>query len=726
MFRATVSPALAPLLVLVAGAALSIVPLGSTALAQSAPPPAQNGVDMKTASPLPVSRLTLYRSGVASVERRGSVSGDQRIDLNFRTENINDILKSLVVLDLSGGSVGEVTYTSQEPLERRLRGLGINLADNPAMGEVLNRLRGVQVRLKMMESEPTGTVINVEKRITIVRGTPGGNHAHLELPWVNLLTDQGVRSYNLTDATGFEILDAKLAADFKAALAAIAQQRSDDSKTVGLQYNGSGTRNVIAAYVQQAPVWKTSYRLVLPENVADKPTLQGWAIVENTSDEDWSNVTLALASGQPSAFQMNLYEPVFTERPWIQVPVPKTLVARAYERGVSYGEEALAAAPEPTDIAGKAAMRSETRGRAPGAPAAGRAMADMYSNVGSGTNSLGLSQALASVAAAATGMTTGQAFFYELAKPVSIGRQQSAMLPIVSQEVSGRRVSIYNANQHPTNPMRGVEVTNDTGLQLIAGPVSVFDSNAYAGDAQLNDVSRNETRLLAYALDQDVTVKREHQVSSEIQAIAIKDRAFQIRRLQKSTASFQIESLDDKDDRTLIIEEAATPGWELVEPKKAKEQTADEAGWMRFEVKVDRKGKATHRVVQQQVTTEAVWVMHVNSDSLGVYAQSGKLSPKVREAWEKAQQLQANINAANAEAQRIETEKGEITNDQNRIRQNMQTIDRASDLYQRLMTKLSQQETRMEELTKATVDARTKVAAAEKVLDDYLGSLNLE
>jgi uncharacterized coiled-coil DUF342 family protein len=109
-----------------------------------------------------------------------------------------------------------------------------------------------------------------------------------------------------------------------------------------------------------------------------------------------------------------------------------------------------------------------------------------------------------------------------------------------------------------------------------------------------------------------------------------------------------------------------------------------------------------------------------------VYAQSGKLSPKVREAWEKAQQLQANINAANAEAQRIETEKGEITNDQNRIRQNMQTIDRASDLYQRLMTKLSQQETRMEELTKATADARTKVAAAEKALDDYLGSLNLE
>jgi hypothetical protein len=309
---------------------------------------------------------------------------------------------------------------------------------------------------------------------------------------------------------------------------------------------------------------------------------------------------------------------------------------------------------------------------------------------------------------------------------VSIGRQQSAMLPIVSQGVSGRRVSIYNTNQHPTNPMRGVEVTNDTGLQLIAGPVSVFDGGAYAGDAQLNDVSRNETRLLAFALDQDVSVKRESELSSEIQAIAIKDRAFQIRRLQRRITSFAVESLDDKHDRSLIIEEPAEPGWELAEPKKAKEQTLDASGLMRFEIEVDRKGKASHRVVQQQVTSEAVWVMHVTTDSLATYAQSGKLSPKVREAWDRAQQLQGTINAANAEVQRIDAEKAEITNDQTRIRQNMQTIDRASELYQRLMTKLSQQETRMEELTTATAQARDRVTAAQKALDDYLGSLNLD
>ncbi len=699
-------------LLLFAGSTL----VASQTLAQPANP---NGADMNK-QVLPVSSLTLYRSGVASVERRGSVSGDQRVDLSFRTENINDILKSLVVLDLSGGTVGEVTYTSQEPLQRRLQGLGINLADNPPMGEVLNRLRGVQVRIRTIEGEATGTVINVEKRPTVVRGTPGGNHAHLDLPWINLLSETGIRSINLSDSTGFEILDSKLSADFKAALAAIAQQRSEDSKTVGLRYNGTGERNVIAAYVQQAPVWKTSYRLVLPEDGdgkgAQKPMLQAWAIVENTSDEDWMDVKLALASGQPSAFQMNLYEPVFTERPWIQVPVPQTLVARAYERGVAREAQSQKMSDDMTETA-----KAHSPASSASAIGGNRLMTEQRMLSSNMAQSMG-----SSVASVATGMTTGQAFFYELAKPVSIGRQQSAMLPIVSQEVSGRRVSIYNPNQHPTNPMRGVEVTNDTGLQLIAGPVSVFDASAYAGDAQLNDVSRGEKRLLAYALDQDVSVKRETNFGREIQTIAIRDRSFQIRRLQKMTTSYAIENLDEKNDRTLIIEEQGQQGWDLIEPAKASEQTADAAGLLRFEVQVPIKGKKSHKIVQQQVTSESVAVTDATTDTLAIYAQSGKLSSKLRAAWDKAQELKASVAAANAEFQRNEQEKVEIGNDQNRIRQNMQTIDRASELYQRLMTKLSKQETRMEELATATVNTRNLIATRENALNEYLASLNLE
>ncbi len=699
------------LFALIAGSALSLT--SSMAFAQ----------DKLAKTEIPLSRITLYRSGVASVERKGTVEGNANVDLTFRTEQINDILKSLVVLDLSGGSIGEVTYTSQEPLERRLRGLSIDIADNPPMGELLNRLRGVLVKIRSMEGDVSGTVINVEKRPTVIRGTTGGNHAHLDLPWINLMTDAGIRSINLTDATGFEILDAKIAADFKTALAAIASQRGEDSKTVGLRFRGTGTRDVLAAYVQEAPVWKTSYRLVLPENDSDKLMLQSWAIVENTSDEDWNNVRLALASGQPSAFQMNLYDPLYNSRPWVNVPVPETLVAMAYKRGRSPFQDApeLALGEALRVSADMDASGAEDRRMSRAKAAAPAAMPGSARGYGSGGITAG--QAMQAIAAAAAGMETGEVFFYEINNPVSIGRQQSAMLPIVSQQVPGRRVSIYNQAQHATHPMRGVQATNDSGLQLIAGPVSVFDDGVYAGDSQLSDVGKGEKRLLAYALDQDVTVKREEEMSGMIQKVRITKGNLMVTRLLRSVTNYTISSIDQSRVRTLIIEEPRKEGFELVEPKKPTEETNDTN---RFEVAVAVKGSEGLRIVSQRIMGESLGLMSLSQNQFLAYSTEGKASQAVKDAYAKAWDLQRAVNAANERVRAIEVERGEITAEQDRIRKNMESIERTSELYQRLLAKLTSQETRMDELAEQLKAARSAVTQAEQARDTYINNLDVE
>lgn len=703
-------------LTLAAGTALSLT---SQALAQNNQPKLAN-------AEIPLSRITLYRSGVASVERKGSVDGNANVDLTFRTEQINDILKSLVVLDLSGGSVGEVTYTSQEPLERRLRGLSIDIADNPSMGTLLNRLRGIPVKIKTIDGELSGTVINVETRPTVFRATPGGDYAKHDLPWINLMTDSGVRSSNLTDATGFEILDAKIAADFKTALAAIASQRGDDSKTVGLHFRGTGKRNVMAAYVQEAPVWKTSYRLVLPENdSADnsgKLLLQSWAIVENTSDEDWNNVRLALASGQPSAFQMNLYDPLYNARPWVNVPVPETLVAMAYKRGrgpVEMVSESAANFEDKADrdAGGAAARVSEYRMKA-AAPAAMPGTTSGY-----GTGGITAGKAMQAITAAAAGMETGEVFFYEINNPVSIGRQQSAMLPIVSQQVPGRRVSIYNQAQHATHPMRGVQATNDSGLQLIAGPVSVFDDGVYAGDSQLSDVGKGEKRLLAYALDQDVTIKRDDSMNGMIQKVRISKGNFIVTRLLKSTIKFTIDSIDQTRPRNLFIEEPRRDGFELVEPTKPTDETTDT---YRFEVSVPAKGAKNLEVITQRIMSESFGVMSISQAQFAGYSTDGKASQAVKDAYAKAWELQQAVNAANERVRAIETERSEITAEQDRIRKNMESIERTSELYQRLLAKLTTQETRMDDLADQLKAARAAVKQAEQARDTYLSNLDVE
>ncbi|MFO0858451.1 MAG: DUF4139 domain-containing protein [Phycisphaerales bacterium] len=672
---------------------------------------------------IPLSRITLYRSGVASIERKGSVEGNANVDLTFRTEQINDILKSLVVLDLSGGSVGEVTYTSQEPLERRLRGLSIDIADNPPMATLLNRLRGIPVKIKAIDGELSGTVINVETRPTVYRATPGGDSAKHDVPWINLMTDSGIRSANLTDVTGFEILDTKIAADFKTALAAIASQRGEDSKTVGLRFRGTGTRDVLAAYVQEAPVWKTSYRLVLPENDSDKLMLQSWAIVENTSDEDWNNVRLALASGQPSAFQMNLYDPLYNTRPWISVPVPETLVAMAYKRGGGgsspFQDSDDASLSERMTSESAAEFKDKREfSKAVAAPAPG---SPMMRQMGSGGITGG--KAMQSIAAAAAGMETGEVFFYEINNPVSIGRQQSAMLPIVSQQVPGRRVSIYNQAQHATHPMRGVQATNDSGLQLIAGPVSVFDDGVYAGDSQLSDVGKGEKRLLAYALDQDVTVKRDDSMTGMIQKVRISKGNFIVTRLLKSTVKFTIDSIDQNRSRTLIIEEPRKDGFELIEPQKASEETTDT---YRFEISVPAKGSKATQVITQRVMGESFGVMSVSQNQFAAYSTEGKASQAVKDAYAKAWELQRAVTSANERVQNIEKERSEITTEQDRIRKNMESIERTSELYQKLLGKLTTQENRMDELAEQLKAARAAVTQAEQARDAYINNLEVE
>ncbi|MCE7975041.1 MAG: hypothetical protein DYG92_12085, partial [Leptolyngbya sp. PLA1] len=308
--------------------ALAVLALASPAmLAQPAggPAPAAAASDGSSTA-LPIQRITMYRSGVASFERSGSVTGDARLQFRFSTDQINDILQSMVVLDLSKGKgrIDGISYGSKEPLAKRLASFGVDIADNPAAGELLARLRGTPVKLSLASGDVSGTVMNVEARQTVFQGSNGTDTAVHNLPWINLLTAEGVRSYNLTECRGFEIRDEALAAELSKALAALAEYRADRTKTVDVSLSGEGSREIIVAYVQESPVWKTSYRLVLPEDAAEGAagslTLQGWAIVENTTDEDWRDVTLSLVSGRPVSFRMDLYEPLYMDRPLLPVP----------------------------------------------------------------------------------------------------------------------------------------------------------------------------------------------------------------------------------------------------------------------------------------------------------------------------------------------------------------------------------------------------------------------
>lgn len=686
------------------------------ALARTATQPQnQTQIQAQPAQPraadLPIRAITLYRSGVGYFERRGVITGDRTIQLRFATDQMNDILKSLLVLvDARSGRIQSVAYTSREPLERRLASFGINIADNPSAAEILNRLRGSPVSIRTDEGDTAGTILNVEQRPTVFAPTtPGSPTTVVPLPWINLMTPEGVRSINLTRAVGFQILDPTLRQELEKALAALAEHRADRVKTVDVTLAGQGDYQAAIGYIHEMPMWKTSYRLVLP--AAAQPgsdpaplTIQGWAQVENTTDEDWENVQLALVAGRPISFTMDLYEPLRVARPEIPVPVVGGVIPRLYQvadqiRGQiagSGGGQARAARQLQRQAVPSAEMAAAGR---PGGDVAEPAMPpELY--------------APDPVAQAGE---VGEVFQYQLREPVSIARQRSAMLPILAAPIQGKRVSIFNRADGSLHPLRGVMLTNTTGLQLMPGPVTVIDGTAYAGDAQIAHVSIGDKRLLSYAIDLDVTSRVTDEATSTVRSVKIVRGSVITSTRHRQTITYAFTNRDTKRDRTILVEHA-NPGseWELVAAAsgtvapKPIEQTQT---FLRFELDLKAGERGSLPLAFELTSQSSVAVLDADPGTIIAHARDGKASPAVVDAMRRVAQLQSAVADTRRAIARLDEEQRSIDQDQSRIRQNMGAVGRDTDLYRRYAARLAEQENRLEQLR---ADRQQQVATLER------------
>ncbi|MEM6338016.1 MAG: hypothetical protein AAF752_15700, partial [Bacteroidota bacterium] len=287
------------------------------------------------AEDVPVRRVVLFSSGVGYFEHAGSVQGNAQTELRFKTEQINDVLKSLVLQDLGGGQIGAVVYPSQEPLARTLRSFQVDLAGNPTMAGVLDQLRGARVTVAAGGGTYTGTILGTETHPVSL-----GEMQVEQRTSLNLITGGLLRSVALRDVQSITLEDDELQRELDAALDALAQARDQDKKPVRISFDGRGSRPVRIGYVVETPVWKTSYRLLLPDEGGDAGRLQGWAIVENQTDNDWAGVDLSLVSGRPISFRQDLYTPLYVERPLVQAKTYANVRPQEYEAGFAADEMA--------------------------------------------------------------------------------------------------------------------------------------------------------------------------------------------------------------------------------------------------------------------------------------------------------------------------------------------------------------------------------------------------
>ncbi len=289
----------------------------------------------------------------------------------------------------------------------------------------------------------------------------------------------------------------------------------------------------------------------------------------------------------------------------------------------------------------------------------------------------------------------GELFQYSIAMPVSLPRRQSAMLPIVNGNVEGEKVSIYNPSVHPKHPLNGLRLKNTTELHLMQGPITVFDGGSYAGDAKIDDLPPKSERLVSYAMDLDTEVAPVNKgLPDEITSIRIFRGTLQVETKHVRAQEYTIKN-SGKKAKKVLVEYPLDSTWTLVKPKEPTEKTRD---LYRFAVDAKPGQPATLLIEEERVDKQQIAITNLNEPSIGVFMRAKVISDKVKAALTeviKRKQAMAEVVTKRAQAQQqVQT----IDQDQARIRQNMNTLDRTSDLYKRYVKNLTDQEDKLEAL----------------------------
>jgi hypothetical protein len=625
--------------------------------------------------------------------------------MRFKTSQINDILKSLVLQDEGGGKIASVNYASQEPLARKLKSFQVDISGTPSLGDLLGQLRGAKVTIAAGDRTVSGTILGVEKKQV------GAGQAVVDRTVINIFSGGTIRSEQLDEVREVKLEDPVLQEELGRALEAMAGARDQEKKSVTLKFNGVGERKVHVGYVVETPVWKTSYRLILN---AKKASIQGWAIVENQTDRDWDGVELSLVSGRPISFVQDLYTPLFIPRPVVMTELYASIKPMAYDEGMEGGKRELA-----TDYAmraNKAGLNGD-RALSRAALAGGGGNAAYTPPPGEV-----LMDPTASVQSVASATKIGELFQYTVGN-VSLPRQTSAMIPIITDPVEVERVSIYNAGVLPRNPLTGARVKNTTGKHLLAGPITVLEDGGYAGDARIDNVPPGQERLVSFGVDLQVLVDAtQRRTVTKLQSAKISKGVIEFSNRTVDTQEYLIENKSDA-EKTVIVEHPRKGGdWKLVDSPKP-DETTDAV--YRFKGQVAA-GKQSKLVISDEIIgANGIVLVGLQVDNFVRFQSNTELPGKVRDALAKAITLKQAVVDTERQIEERKARIAEMTAEQQRIRENMKTIQPTSDYAQRLLKKLNDQESAIEKL-QGEIESLTKDADGQrKAFEDYVAKLEV-
>jgi hypothetical protein len=664
------------------------------------------------AADLPVREVILYKHGVGFFERSGELKPGETAQLDFKADDMNDVLKSLTITDRNGGKIGGVRYDASESLDKRLEDFPFTLGQHASLAAFLDQLKGAQLEIKLGPETISGTVAGARVAQLSDKGQS------VEHETVTLLTAAGeLRTIDLGAATSVKLSDPKQQTLLKDYLSVLNNARSKDKRSVYIDSLGTAARELVASYMTPAAVWKSSYRLLFTgtsSSTAQEATLEGWAIVDNTSGEDWNNVKLSVVSGRPISFISQLYPPRYVQRPTAELAEDRAVGPQVFQGGISTG--APAAAPAPPAANRAIAQAGQQAGGGGGRGARGGANAFAINGPGGALEPRDLdSISQSSFSSVASGQDVGELFEYSFASPVTVKMGESAMLPFLQQHVGARKLLIYSESMG-LHPMNAAEVSNSTGKTLDGGPITVYDAGSYAGEALVETLKAGDKRLISYGVDLGMRISTKWDTSANaVREIHLRRGTLTTRNAIQETKTYTIKNVDPQ-AKTLVIEHALRSGYKLLNQTPS-EKTSNA---YRFEVKAGASAEQTFAVEEERVYDQTISLTNSAPDVIATWLQNKALSDAGRRQLTQIVQKKADIAANNAALAQVQTDQRDVSQDQERMRQNIQSLNAVAgqqDQVQQYARQLAGMESRLATLRDNESDLRKKGATLQADLN---------
>lgn len=643
---------------------------------------------------LPITHMTLYKHGVGFFERRAELSGEE-VELSFRVEEMNDILKSLTTIDWGGGQVLGIDYATPQSREERLAGCSIHLGDDRSLRDLLVSLRGRRVRLLLdQEEEAVGLLLGLDE---VAERQP------LATSLVSLLLDETaqVQAVGLERVLGAEILDERGAGDLRFFLQTALTQEDYRQVTVRLT---PGEHDLSVSYIAPAPTWRVSYRLVTGAG-DDSPEalLLGWGIFDNRLEEDLEGISLSLVAGMPISFVYDLYTPFTPDRPVVKEEARVAAAPVEFEQM----ERSLGFEPEMKGLGEGVAMAAF----ADAAPAPARARRAISRDA--------LKQA---APVTTTGEALGELFQYVIGTPVTVGRGHSAMVPIVSSGLGYRKDLLYNGAKMPTHPVATLRLENETGLTLERGPVTVIEEGDYVGEAVMPFTVADGEVVVPYAVELAVKVREETGSSRQLRGVNIQGAYLQFEEWDVRWREYQLNNRTSK-DLVVLVEHPRTSHYDLFETTEAKERTDEH---LRFDVEVPAQGEVKLRVQERRLLRRREELKKQSYQGLQRYLRQGLLDQRAYERVAEVLGLWEKVADNRQQIQEVEQERKKLYKAQEQVQGNMGALSatgKEGALRARYVEQLEASEDKLRALDRREEDLRTEVERLEEEIKARIKAL---